>query len=440
MDWDKREHVYLASADNYLGFQLFFEKHKVRQCEHYYTVVGGLGGLNLLPHLNELKSITFFDVNTYTFDVLDLQRNLIEISDSLDNYVSYFFCRNFQIAIHPDNRFLTQPFSEELYEELRQKLSPKNFETFTYFYIPYLRNVLNSIEGPSYHCSRLLPYFEPEYLTTQMTHAIFKRDPRSINSLFVGKGWLQNNETFLAVKTRLEKVPIFYEKKIAEQIDYKEHAGVYGSNVWNTDPSEMYSGYKSFIRLVDWLIAYDDYKWTKDYLQVQYYRSNPKRISERFGQGNGNPHATCCMALDSIASLHTDPFLEVIEPHPTEGMNYGFRFYRGQKRISVEDYLKTPCEENIIIIHILLGAGVPISKWYKILQKAKSESKRLIIVEHRRECTDFRVKEWDVHTENIPEESILDEYIYSISCRFTKLGCANLKGDASDARNLIYYL
>ena len=73
MDWDKREHVYLASADNYLGFQLFFEKHKVRQCEHYYTVVGGLGGLNLLPHLNELKSITFFDDVPFVITVRNIK-------------------------------------------------------------------------------------------------------------------------------------------------------------------------------------------------------------------------------------------------------------------------------------------------------------------------------------------------------------------------------
>ena len=439
MEWDKREHVYLASADNYLGFQLFFEKHKVKQCENCDSVVGGLGGLNLLPHLHELKSITFFDVNTYTFDVLDLQRNLIEISETISEYISYFFCRNFEFGVHRDNGFLEQPFSDELYEELREKLSPKNFETFTYFYLPYLKNPLNSIEGPSYHCSKILAFCEPPYLNTQMTHAIFKRDPRSVNAPFVGKGWLQSNEFYQATRNNLMNVPIFYEKKIAEDIQYKPHAGVYGSNVWNTDPSEQYSGYKKFIHSVDWLIAYDDYVKTKDYLQVQYYHHRPKRPANRFGQGNGNPHATCCMALDSFESLNDHSFLEVIEPHPTEGMNYGFRFYRGQKRISVDEFLKTPCEESIIAIHILLGAGVRVDKWYAVLKKAIREGKRLIIIEHRKECADFRVKEWDVDTANLLEEPILEEYIYSLSYKFTKLACANLRGDSNDARNLIYY-
>jgi hypothetical protein len=146
------------------------------------------------------------------------------------------------------------------------------------------------------------------------------------------------------------------------------------------------------------------------------------------------------MALDSFASLNTESFLEVIEPHPTEGMNYGFRFYAGQRRISVEDFLQTPCSESILMIHILLGAGVPYAKWIAILEKARRESKRLVIVEHRKECKDFATREWDVHTENLIDEASLDEAVYSISCRFTKLACANLRGDVRDPRNLIYYL
>jgi hypothetical protein len=144
------------------------------------------------------------------------------------------------------------------------------------------------------------------------------------------------------------------------------------------------------------------------------------------------------MALDSIVDLNTTSFLEVIEPHPTEGMNYGFRFYAGQRRISVEDFLRTPCEEEILMVHILLGAGIPYSKWISILQKAKRESKRLILVEHRKECRDFRTREWDVHTENLISEVALDEAAFSLSCHVKKLACANLRGDAMDPRNLIY--
>lgn len=438
MQWNKPEYVYLASADNYLGFQLFFAKHAVRQCEHFYTVVGGLGGLNLLPHLHELKSITFFDVNSYTFDVLTLQRNLIAISETLDEYVSYVFCRPFSQSIHRDNTFLEQPFSQDIYDRLRSKLEPKNFETFVYFYRPYLETPMIPIKGPSYHCSRILAFFEPEYLTTQMTHAIFARDPRSINALFVGKGWLTSNETFQAVRTRLATVPIFYESSIAENLTFKPRAGVYGSNIWNTDPKGPYLGFKTFRPKVDWLIAYDDYVKTPDYMQVQYYADAPHPPDARFGHGNGDPHATCCMTLDSVVNLNTTSFLEVIEPHPSEGMNYGFRFYAGQRRISVDDFLRTPCAEEILVIHILLGAGIPHSKWMSILQKAKRESQRLIVVEHRKECRDFKIREWDVHTENLIPETALDEAIFSLSCQVKKLACANLRGDSFDPRNLIY--
>lgn len=440
--WQNQKHIYLASADNILGIEAFFKKHFLRQCEHFYSVIGGLGGLNFIYYLDELKSITFFDVNSYTIDVLDLYLELISISKSLNEFVSNFFCRDFDFDLHKDNSFLSQNVNSAIVKNLNTTLSPKSWELFSLIYLPYIYNTNEPIVGPVYHLSKLLPFFDPESLNTQMTCAISQHHPHSINSLFVGRGWLTNNYTYLKTKNILANVTIHKLATSAENIDIQSNSGMYGSNIWNTDPSEKYSGYKTFIHKLNWLIGYDDYEHCNNYLEVQYYNKDIVEPKERFGENNGNPHDTCCMALDTIVDLNQNQFLEVIEPHPTEGMNYGFRFYRGQQRIKTSDYLTNTFNNksiDIIIIHILLGAGVNLQDWLKIIHKANNEAKILIIAEHRKECADFKIREWDVFTENLIDEYNLDEYIYSLSSHFNKLACANLKGNSMDARNLIYF-
>ena len=58
--------VYLASADQFAGMEEICESESFPDCRHFYSVIGGLGGLNILAKLKNLESIIFFDINTFT--------------------------------------------------------------------------------------------------------------------------------------------------------------------------------------------------------------------------------------------------------------------------------------------------------------------------------------------------------------------------------------
>lgn len=157
------------------------------------------------------------------------------------------------------------------------------------------------------------------------------------------------------------------------------------------------------------------------------------------GEGNTNPHATCCDALDSIVDLNANEFLEIIRFHMTDGTCFGFRFYEGQRRMIFENYLDATHSEKIIIIHILLGNGVSLENWKRVCTKAIIEAKDIVvIVEHRKECEDW--PEDDVDFDNLIPMGEMDDFIFSLDSRFIKIGAANLKGDINDVRNILYIL
>ena len=95
MEWDNKQTTYLASADQWNGMKPFFEKHHIMQCNNFYSVIGGLGGLNILSQLNQPKNIIFFDVNQNALLIAQLQIELIYISKDINEYISYIYLRNF---------------------------------------------------------------------------------------------------------------------------------------------------------------------------------------------------------------------------------------------------------------------------------------------------------------------------------------------------------
>ncbi|NTV91526.1 MAG: hypothetical protein HGA22_14400, partial [Clostridiales bacterium] len=347
-------------------------------------------------------------------------------------------CANF----FNQNEFFCQPLAPELNQRLVATLTPYAMETYQWFYWPYIKALpepLNS--GPSQHCTHLLPFFESQQITDPLVFP-FCGNAAHINTFYVGKGWLENDNTFRLVRQMLARCALEVRIGDIAELDQVEGTcpGIYTSNIYSSD--EKYSGFKNFIHKFGWFIGYDDAtNW-----EVQYYSSGREEMvpcSKVLGSEIPDPHKSCCMAIDHVIDLHANHFLEVIEPHPTEGMDYGFRFYKGQQRIAVNDFLKQPCKENIIAVHILLGSGVSPAEWYRVCAKATREArKQVLIFEHRRECTDWqnREAEWDVHAENLLPHAQLDRAVFSLDYRWKKFGCANAKGQVNDVRNLFYFL
>ncbi|MCD6304786.1 MAG: CapA family protein [Deltaproteobacteria bacterium] len=436
--------VYLASADQWLGMEPFFKKNDLMQCDVFYSVIGGLGGLNFLPHLRQLQKIVFYDVNAYAARIVDLQLQLIASSETIDEYISLVYQRPFdrhRFTFENQLQYLSAPIDPGLSQKLTRSLSAEAMATYRYFYHPYIKYLPNPLfKGPTIHCTHLLPFFESNKITDPLVHPFNNCQP-NINTFYVGKGWLKNDQIFSLVRRRLTDCAVEVRiGDIAQIIPEGSFPGIYTTNIYNTDKNSDFCGYLGFIGRFKWMVGYDDFT---DF-QVHYYVDESKEGMVPYeavvGANNRDPHANCCAAIDRLIDLNSHPFLEIIEPHPTEGMNYGFRLYRGQQRISVADYLNKDCRgAQIIVLHILLGAGVDHRRWRRICEKAVSESARFVLLfEHRRECTDW--PEWDVHSDNLLSHRDIDRYLYSLDYRWRKFGTPNLQGDVRDIRNLFYFL
>lgn len=440
--WNNPRTVYLASADAWLGMEYFLNKHNIMQCENYYSVVGGMSGLNLLPYLNKLKKIIFYDANAYAMRIIRLHIELIRISNNIDDYISNIYQRQFltsKINIENQQEFLQSEKDIKILNFLKTNLTPYSYETYMFYYEPYMTNLNKPLYyGPTIHCTRLVPYLKSYTVTDQMVNPFTPTDDNK-NAFFVGQGWLKDNETYLKVKKHFLTTPIeCYIGNIEDITHVEPNSGIYGSNIWSTHPN--YSGWKKIINKFLWFVGYDD---NKKSVEVEYYDNGYEghvNYNLLFGKNDGNVHGTCCQAIDYNINLNSNRFLEVIEPHVTDGMNYGFRFYRGQVKIKTSDYLNTPIkDENIIAVHILLGQGVKVDTWYNICKKAVNESKRYVIIfEHRKECKDW--PEWDVNPNHLIPHKELDEKIFSLDYRWKKFGCANIKGNINDVRNIMYFL
>ncbi len=440
-NWADPRLVYLASADQWLGFEAFFRKNDLMQCDVFYSVIGGLGGLNLLARLKPLKKIVFYDANIYAARILDLQLQLIRHCSSVEQYISLIYQRPFDRSKYTfDNQadYLRLPLEERYAESLERVLTADAHSTYRHFYLPYIVRGHEPLhDGPTCCCTSLLPFFESASVTDPLVSGL-GADCVNINTFYVGKGWLGSDETFRVVRSHLlESETEVRIGDIAEIRPEGDFPGIYTTNIYDT---RRRTGYTKFSHLFGWMIGYDDSaNW-----EVCYYPTASAegmvRYAKLIGAGNRNPHATCCEAIDGLLDLNANKFLEVIEPPPSEGMKYGFRFYAGQKPIKVQDYLSGDFTgEKIIAVHILLGGGTPQEHWRKVCRKAVAEAEdHVLIFEHRKECGDWPQR--GVYHDNLPTHSRLDQFIYSLDYRWKKYGIANVRGDIGDVRNILYYL
>ena len=186
------------------------------------------------------------------------------------------------------------------------------------------------------------------------------------------------------------------------------------------------------------------YSRPTNHTQLEYLFPKKRLIPmmKRYGASIKNPHQSCCNVLDDHFNLNKQPFLEIIQPHVTEGMNYGFRFYEGQHPVSVQDFLSDDFISHdpweIIGIHILMGGGCPVDIWKQVAIKAIKLGKTVFICEHRKECTDW--PEWDVNPNTILGEKDIDEFLLSLDGGWHKYGAANKRGKIKNIRNIFWIL
>lgn len=440
--------VYLASADQFAGMKSVCESESIPQCKHFYSVIGGLGGLSILAKMQSLETINFFDVNPFSIEVCRLIFEIIKNSDTRDDFISLIYAREFdssKYSIENQSIFYSLPLENGLMKRLEDLLGAELYEIYEAVYKPYIINPLHDLySGFSIHCTRL-PIFHEAQPESVMVYpfnsrrSLQKNRLSCVNSFFFGKGWLKSEKEFLSVKNFLTNSEVkIFEKSIFD-LDPPANSGIYASNVFDGTEAE----FSATINRFEWVLWYS--RPTK-YLKLEYIYP-PDRlipIQKIYGKQIKNTHKTCCLLLDEIFLLKRKKFLEVIQPHSTEGMNYGFRFYQGQHPISVKKFIDPNFSKDkfsfaeAIGVHILLGGGCPIEQWRSVVKKAVSADKPLFIFEHRKDCTDW--PEDDVEQRNILPEKEIDAFLLSLSEGWQKYGTANKEGDVTDVRNLCWVL
>lgn len=439
--------IYLASADQFKGMEAIVEEEEVLQCQHFYSVVGGLGGLNVLARLKEVESITFFDINPYMLLVAELMIEIIRNAEDRNTFISLIYGREFdakRYSFANQRSYYELPIDPKWSQRLERILRPKLFERYKRFYWPYIQNPMDdSYDGVSIHCTRLLVFHEAP-INGVMTYPFLDREQMRvnniscINSFFFGKGWLRNEDRYQRVRQQMRICKIKMLVQSIFDIEPPDSSGLYASNVLDGTETEIYS----LIERLSWMLWYSG---RTNYLQMEYVVKSQARLipfEKVYGKGITDTHQSCCQLLDANFDLNATPFMEVIQPHVTEGMNYGFRFYGGQRKISVQDFMadRFSIDElpEIIGIHILMGGGCQAEVWKQVVSKAVELGKTLFVFEHRKECTDW--PEWDVNPQTIIPELEIDKFLLSLDAKWSKYGTANIRGDTSDIRNICWIM
>lgn len=438
--------VYLASADQFKGIEAIVEAKELLQCRHFYSIVGGLGGLNVLARLKKVESLTFFDVNPHTLEVCEFMFEVIRSAENRNTFVSLIYGREFdsnKYSFDNQTEYYQKPIDSNWTSRLEETVGSKLFSTYKRLYWSYIQNPMEDIyDGASVHCTRMVLFHEAP-VNSVMTYPFQERNYMRtkniscINSFFFGKGWLRDEERYQQVRENLTKCKTSLVVKSIFDLEPPPQSGLYSSNVLDGTELEIPSLKDQF----SWILWYS---LQSRYLQLEYVKPAERMIpfDRLYGQGVKDTHLSCCHLLDGNFDLNATPFWEVIQPHVTEGMNYGFRFYQGQRPISVEDFIenKYSIEEfrEVIGIHILLGGGCPVDTWKRVVSQAVKTGKTVFVFEHRKECTDW--PEWDVNPETILPEREIDEFLLSLDSGWYKYGAANIRGDISDVRNICWVL
>lgn len=303
--WNNSRLTYLASADQWQGMKAFFSKEKIKPCNVFYCVIGGLGGLNFIRHLEQTEKIVFYDVNLYGVRILDLYLQLIEHCSSINEFISLIYQRPFDMNVYkveedspwfpkppesPTVRFgnltdfISLPLEPKYDEILKSFLTEKAYETYRYFYIPcikvhkYPRDYMCGVsDSNTCHCSLLYPFWENRHLDNSLVCPFFPVMKNgnymgdNINVFYVGNGWLESDSSFLDTRKKLLDTKI--EVLVGSILDIKpegEHPGIYMSNIFSTAPGA--DGFIGMIPLFDWMIGYDD----NDGCVVKYYPKGEK--------------------------------------------------------------------------------------------------------------------------------------------------------------------
>ena len=126
--FQRPQDLYLASADKISSIvervqqlSYFFKEPSI---DKYYSVIGGLSGLNHLLVIDP-KEIVFFDINEDAIPYCNFIIELVKGCESHTDFIESYFLRKVEGSLNENNQedYLSKPIDEQRLETTLSKLS-----------------------------------------------------------------------------------------------------------------------------------------------------------------------------------------------------------------------------------------------------------------------------------------------------------------------------
>lgn len=424
--FQRPQDLYLASADKISliiervdQLRYFFSNPNI---DNYYSVIGGLSGLNHLIVIKP-KNITFFDINQDAIPYCKFIIELIKSCSSPKDFIESFFLRRMDEPLNEDNQddYLLKPIDYSILESTLESLSEESKQVYNQAVLPLVKK-----EKPSEprNCMRVVPCWNPHHRVpvgggeSTGYDESGKRVPNT-NTFFYGYGWLYNEDNYNKVKSCLINSSI--EIKVINFLEHKsnikdEEQFVYHiSNIDDWFPSETS---KSLVGIMD----------------------SCKNKNGSFGITTSLNHIYIMSkdsheyAYDSIKKYVTFPTTEITHKKP-----WGFHEFE-RENLEVNEFLSSDSNDKkeCCIIHILVGEGISKQVFRQTLSKCLSEFSRIIIMEHNSQSFDW-VKENSFYS----KDSLLKE-VKTLTDELGAKHCVKnfeyIRGERCQQRNMLLVL
>jgi len=424
--FQRPQDLYLASADKISSIvervqqlSYFFKEPSI---DKYYSVIGGLSGLNHLLVIDP-KEIVFFDINEDAIPYCNFIIELVKGCESHTDFIESYFLRKVEGSLNENNQedYLSKPIDEQRLETTLSKLSEESQNVYKQAVLPLVKG-----EAPleASNCMRVVPCWNPHHRVpvgggeATGCDESGKRVPNT-NTFFYGYGWLHNKENYNKVKENLASSAV--QVKVINLLDCdlsfedEEQLVIHISNIDDWFPQETAS---SLTKIMESCRSKNGSFGIATSLNHIYIMSK-------------DPHS---YAYDSVKKHVSMPLVEVTHKKP-----WGFHEFE-RTNVTIDDFLKQDptTRKGSCILHILAGEGIEKEKVSQALEKSIKEFPSVIVMEHNSDSLDWPTSN-DFYSKEELEEQI-ERTIKESKENSTIKKFEFVRGEKCQQRNMIFVI
>jgi len=388
--------VYLYNCDSLFILEKFKKINLFKlQGRNFFSVIGSLFFINLLPYLRPEK-IYLFDINEYQTRYMRVFVDIVKHSNNFQEFLENFFSRKYQTNI---SKFFRSPFDKTIYNKNLERTQDREIFEMTLGKIAYGKYVLLDNIYPALKisnnslCQHILIMSQELFIPGPEANIMVLQEGLAENFNYIKEKLIKDT----IIKTdHLEDLDISYFNLQNDNILYVSNIGeddwLYG-NLMDQDLDT--------IQFQSWLLGYPRAVKKQIIESFSGFHKFIKRINRNFwiidSKGNiFNSQELLKERSDSHEWLWQKirPLImgdEVIELIHTKKASWGFKEHLDT--ININDYLRhfNKKKFSTIILHMLLSNQVNLKSFIEALKIASRKCRRIIILEHDKDSVNFGI-------------------------------------------------